>query len=328
MSKFKCGTFAIPVDTTAFSVSANIGFVPDSLQLHVRQPSQDNDIVSANLIGNATETGFSVALTASAPTTGYVLDWVAFSENGATPIVAGDTLAISYDELKKAVARFLGYDVANLTNAQKDEVDDYIQSGVRNFYYPPKMEGVDENFEWSFLRQAGAVTTSSGISDYALPDGFGRITGQLRIATDSNHGPRPNIVVIPYGEIKAMLDGKQERGTPKFASYISLRAYGERGQSKKLVLYPIPDGEYAIDFDCDADNGKIDSEERPFPLGGAMFSELIKESCLAVAEREANDEEGVHTASFNRLLVSSIGRDRKSGAHNYGFIGVQDAPRW
>jgi hypothetical protein len=52
-----------------------------------------------------------------------------------------------------------------------------------------------------------------------------------------------------------------------------------------------------------------------------MFAELITESCLAVAEQRANDEAGIHTDIFNRLLVSMIARDRKSGAQNYGMIG-------
>lgn len=325
-SKFKCGIADIPVGVEEFRVASDIGFVATSVHVGVRVPNGGTNIIVAVVTGEADASGFTVAFSAPIESEGYKLEWTAFTDGGFVP-ERTDSLALSYNDLMKIVARFLGYDATALTEDQKDEVDGYIQSGVRNFYYPPKMEGVDENFEWNFLRQQGAISTAAGVSDYKLPNGFGRITGQIRIACDPSLGVHKNIVVIPYGEIMRMMSAPRT-GVPRFAATISIKEYGDAGQKKKLVLFPIPDKTYALDFDCDADNGRLNAEDRPFPLGGTMFSELVKESCLAVAERDANDEEGIHVQNFNRLLVSMIARDHKSGGQCFGNLGVQGEQRW
>ena len=51
------------------------------------------------------------------------------------------------------------------------------------------------------------------------------------------------------------------------------------------------------------------------------LSELYLESCLSVAEARANEEQGIHTANFQALLVDAIQRDRKRGAVQYGQMG-------
>jgi hypothetical protein len=268
------------------------------------------------MTGAPTVDGFSVALSAPLVSDGYMLDWQAFAET--LTLGEADTLAVSYNDLMRDVADFLGRSIDVMTEDEKRKVDSFVQSGVRNFYYPPKMDGVDENFEWSFLRQKGGVDTMHGIASYILPDGFGRILGQ--IAFDNIHAP--SIPLIPYGELM-LLASSAEVGRPRYAAISSRRDFGTKGQLKELRFYPTPDKSYSVSFVCDADDGRI-SEERPYPLGGAMFAELILESCLAVAEQRANDEAGLHTANFNRLLVSAISRDRKSFAQNYGSVGDRE----
>ena len=120
-----------------------------------------------------------------------------------------------------------------------------------------------------------------------------------------------------------MRNRSSQTGRPRFAAVESVNEFGERGQRKSLILFPTPDREYSLAFKGDADTGKIDAEQHTMPLGGAMFAELIMESCLAVAEQKANDEIGLHTQNFNSLLVSTIQRDRKSGAQNFGRMSCE-----
>ena len=311
---FKCGTSAVPAGVQEFDVSGlALPFVPSSVSVSLRQPSASALIVGAFVAGEATPDGFRVVLTAPLETEGYMLDWQAFA--GALLLGDADTLAISYDELMKSVADFLGRPLSAMTDDEKEKVDSFVQSGVRNFYYPPKMEGVDETFEWSFLRQKGGAALTPGVSSYILPDGFGRILGQITWADRV----RTSIPVIPYGELMKF-SASGEKGVPRLASVISRRDFGSKGQRKEILFWPTPEVSGEVSFVCDADDGRI-GEERPYPLGGAMYSELILESCLAVAEQRANDEEGLHTSNFNRLLISSIERDRKSGAQSFGMIG-------
>lgn len=311
---FKCGTYPAPIGVTEFTLSGlNLDFAPGSVVVSLRQPAAAAPIVSAHMTGAPTADGFTVALSAPLDVDGYMLDWQAFA--GVLTLEDADTLAVSYNDLMRTVADFLGRPIDIMTEDEKRKVDSFVQSGVRNFYYPPKMEGVDENFEWSFLRQKGGVDTMRGIASYILPDGFGRILGQ--IVFDEIHAP--SIPLVPYGELIRRASAN-EVGMPRIAAISSRRDFGTKGQLKELRFYPTPDKMYSVSFVCDADDGRI-SEERPYPLGGAMFAELITESCLAVAEQRANDEAGLHTDNFNRLLISMIARDRKSGAQNYGMVG-------
>ena len=164
MSKFRCGVESVAQGSAELTFSVDIGFVPESLHVQVRQPEADADLIDAKVVGTPTASGFTVALSSPATADGYLLDWTAFKSDGGE-IGGGDTLAVTYSDLAKSVAKFLGYDHANLTDEQKDEVDCIIQSGVRNFYYPPAMDGVDPNFEWSFLKMEGSVVTAPGVSE-------------------------------------------------------------------------------------------------------------------------------------------------------------------
>lgn len=232
-------------------------------------------------------------------------------------IVDLDTSGVDYGDLVKSVATFLGYDPANLTDGQKSQIDGYVQSGVRNFYYPPKtIEGIDEHFEWSFIRRPMWLPVAAGADTYPLGYSFGRVAGQIEVVDD----PGPTIPIIPYADI-VRFRARGEKGRPRFAAVVACRTDGSRMQTKMLHLYPMPDRDYTLHFMCDADTGKLDAEDRPYPLGGSMFAELITESCLAVAEQRANDEEGLHTKKFAELLVSMIARDRKSSAQSFGDIG-------
>ncbi len=76
-------------------------------------------------------------------------------------------------------------------------------------------------------------------------------------------------------------------------------------------------------YEYEAYNSAL-SDSFPYPLGGMKLSELYIESCLAVAESRSGDELGVHTQTFQILLVDAISRDRKNGAKYFGQMGHRD----
>jgi len=318
---FKCGVAAIPENATDMVLTGlALGFTPESVQVSVRQPTDgDADIITAYLAGAPTSEGFNVIFSAPVQTEGYVLQWSAVTADGVIT-VAGDTLSVSYDELCDKVARFLGYNPTSLSEAQTSEIDDYVQTGVRNFYYPPAMDGADANFEWSFMRMAGSVTTADGVGDYLLPDGFGRVAGMVRIAeTGKLHMP---LAVVSKSDIEAMRRHSQ-KGTPRAVAFVYVKdTFGRRGQRMQMLLAPVPDAAFTLAFDADADTGRLSSDLRPFPLGGFRFAELLVESCLSAAEQRANDEIGIHTQNFQRQLIAAIAKDRKTGASVYGPMSM------
>lgn len=312
-ARFSCGAYALPagVADTALTGLA-LGFSPTAVLVSVRLPDADADIISAYVSGTPTADGFSVALSAPTPRSGYILDWQAFGDASVVPPDSG-SLAVTYTDLMKAVSRFLGYDYANTTSAQTEECDFCVQSGIRNFYRPAGLV----SHEWAFLKLEGSVTTSAGVGAYLMPDGVGNVSGQIAFAPEER---LRGIVVVPYGDI-AMMRRVPREGAPRFAAIVSTNLFGDKGQRKRLHLYPTPDRAYALTFRADADEGKLDATNRPYPLGGHAYAELVTESCLAMAEQRVNDEQGIHTANFNALLEAAVSRDFRQGAQDFGSMG-------
>jgi hypothetical protein len=64
------------------------------------------------------------------------------------------------------------------------------------------------------------------------------------------------------------------------------------------------------------------STTKPYPLGGMVHAETIKESCLAIAEQNSDDTEGLHKNKFYERLIASIDHDKTmNGVRNYGYNG-------
>lgn len=83
--------------------------------------------------------------------------------------MAESALSVKYDDLVEEVARFLGYkSMTYLSKSELDEVDRYIQSGLRNFYYPPAADGIEAGYEWSFLNPTTTIDTIAPYSTGTL----------------------------------------------------------------------------------------------------------------------------------------------------------------
>ena len=313
---FRSGTLTLEAGILEKEVSGlALPFVPSQVTCALRLPDADSPYVTCAVMGTPTEDGFLVAFSAPLPSAGYALDWCVMDGEAVT--LDGDSLAASYAELKSAVARYLGYDPANLTESQTSEVDSCVQSGIRNFYYPPKVEGVDETYEWSFLRQTCSEQTSAGVGEYRMADGFGKARGDIYFAGDDRE-MRP-LTVVPVGTLLAFRR-RGGTGAPRCAAFRFKATFGTKGQYVEMMLHPVPDRAYELTFSGEADTGRL-SADRPFPLGGPSFAELVTESCLASAERRVNDEAGIHAEAFRTLLVSMIAKDRARSGAEYGFMG-------
>jgi len=76
------------------------------------------------------------------------------------------TLSITYTELKQAVAHYLGFGltVAAWSTDQLIKINMAIKSGLRQFYFPPKLFEDQQSHKWSFLTP---VTTLETIGPYS-----------------------------------------------------------------------------------------------------------------------------------------------------------------
>lgn len=310
------GTTAIPSGSSTYHVTGlGLDFTPTGVSVNLRKPTVDAYNIAATPIGALTADGFTVELSAATEETGYQLDWILWATS--TAIDTTGTLQVSYSDLCDTVSRFLGYDPDNLTDAQEDEVDAYVQSGVRNFYFPPAVNGAEVGYEWSFMRPATTLTTVEDVGIAALPANLARIVGDIYFESTVYE---PSAVQTSEHRVLSLLQSEPSTGAPRCFAVRFKQAYGTHGQVQEIVFWPTPDAAYTLAYRYEAYSGKL-TDLNPCPLGGARFSELVTESCLAVAEQRANDERGLHTERFMQLLVAGVEMDRRNSARYYGNMG-------
>ena len=220
------------------------------------------------------------------------------------------SLQITYDDLRRYVGRFIGATrtPSALTGADSTDVEDCLESGLRNFYWP-EIGGTEDRFCWSFLRREGTLSLLPEKQSYGLPEDFSRMITKLNYGKGLGKSP---IGVVSEGEIAALtaVDGKSAD-----AQYCVIRATSaEQSENSRTLyqahLYPIPISSEDVTFTYSFEPPSVDSDNI-HPLGGAMHAETIKEACLSSAEEIINPEaeEGVHTKKFRKLLEASMNSD-------------------
>ncbi len=229
-------------------------------------------------------------------------------------------LSVAYADLLSVVAAFLGYgsDSAAWSADQRAEVDRYVQAGVRRFYYPPASGGSEVGYAWSFLNPVATLSTVADLAEQPLPSDLGRVLGHFHYE-ESEH--RRSIVLVSETRLQELRSRQtSSTGHPEFACVRHKAKDPARGQRLEAAWWPTPDATYDLTFRYEAFSGKL-SDDNPYPLGGMRHAELIVQACLAVAEQRANDERGLHSEEFERLLAAAIQQDRRQGARHYGHMG-------
>jgi len=242
--------------------------------------------------------------------------------------MAESSLTLGWVDLKKEVGFLLGYgsDQTAWSTAQATEIEGIVQTGYRRVLYPPAVQGV-VGYEWSFLRPTTTLAISADDGDYDLPDDYGRIVGEFHYAPDKHQAA---IREVPLAILLEMRSSSDRNAYPNFFATRFKDSDGSSGQRQEVLFYPEPDATYTLYYCYDSYQGEL-GDTYPYPLGGMQMSELYKESCLAVAEARNDDEPGVHTQLFERLLIDAVARDQKRGARNFGRMGqpaATDSEPW
>lgn len=95
------------------------------------------------------------------------------------------------------------------------------------------------------------------------------------------------------------------------------------GSRKRLAFYPTPDAAYVLRVPMILRPTMLDDTNQ-YPVGGETLAAVITEACLAAAEHNLDDGEGVHEKRFLQLLPLAIRADQeKSSPTTLG----PDAPR-
>jgi len=247
--------------------------------------------------------------------------------------MAESTLSLKKADFESAVGFFLGYGRGveagerAWTTAQYNNIDAAVRSGLRKFYFPVIAGQVGLSHSWSFLKPLAEIAVSEGVSEVELPSDFNGFVGDV-YATSTDAGQFPmSIKVTGAGRIEQMFATCPEAtGRPLWVSvYPKKGTTTLTGQRWMMGIYPISDAEYTLVGQYSILPNHL-TGATPYCYGGAEHVETIRESCLAVAEKDMDDMAGVHEAAFQRELAASISKDRRTSPAMHGYNG--DASDW
>lgn len=237
--------------------------------------------------------------------------------------MAESTLALSFDDLRRVYAEFLGWGSAitdwSSDTAKTEAVRFDVNSGCRRFYYPAPLQGQVESYNWSFMRPIGSVTLASGESTVDLPDNFGSLEGDVTVASSGANSffplhqvGEPTIRAL-FAEVPS-ITGRPLKVALLFPSTTSV----DRGQRFQLYVYPTADQAYTLNFQYNVLADAL-TASKPYMLGGAAHAETLLEAVLSVAEERRDDAKGVHWVAFQQCLAASISQDRRAKPQNLGY---------
>jgi hypothetical protein len=236
--------------------------------------------------------------------------------------MAESSLSLGYPDLALAVAEYLNYDVDsnNWTALQTAEIDRQVQSGYRQFLYPPAMDGLSAGYEWTFMKPTVTIETTADDEDQDLPDDFGRLVNGFSFDTADLY---PQVLAdVGEARIRELRQQFDETDRPRVAAIRIKSSDGTTGQRREVMWYPTPDAAYTLSYRYEAFTGKL-TDANPYPLGGAKHAELIRESCLAAAEAFLDETRGTHWDNFSRQLLSAVMRDKRDGTDFFGNVGTK-----
>ncbi|MCH8309431.1 MAG: hypothetical protein IIB17_02900 [Chloroflexi bacterium] len=127
---------------------------------------------------------------------------------------AESTLSLKRSELQTQIASFLGVTDYGVPTDANDlsRVNDAINSGPRNVYWPALVLGESSAHEWSWMRSTRTFTTAADFANYQLPSDFGGIEGDITYAANQAYRV---IRIVGENQIREMQQSNASSGIPK-----------------------------------------------------------------------------------------------------------------
>ncbi len=225
-------------------------------------------------------------------------------------------------ELMISIGDHLGLKRSGWDTTETARLEEIVKSGAQQFYWPPPLPKERVAHRWTFLQPLGSIRTRSGQGDYALPEDFGSLVqGRLYYSVDDNKW-HP-ILDTSIGRILGLRQKNTADGAPRTAAVVPRASEGRQPQRWNLALAPTPDAAYTIGFQYQVTPETVDASHT-YHLGGAIHSETLLASCLAVAERRYGDAAGEQEEYWLQRLAASVSHDRALAPAYLGYNG--DSP--
>lgn len=171
---------------------------------------------------------------------------------------------------------------------------------------------------WTEDTETEASYTLRHDGNYDLPDDFGGFEGDMVYAEGSN---KPNVRIIGEGKIRSLRAGTTSRTNPQFAAMRPKKqTTTTTGQRFEIMFFPIPSVTSTLSYRMLVLPELLVTSTITHPYGGAMHSETILASCLAIVESQEEEIRGVKWQEFMDRLAASIQIDKKQiSADHFGY---------
>lgn len=167
-----------------------------------------------------------------------------------------------------------------------------------------------------------AVTLTAD-GDYRLPDDFACLEGTFRFDAASGYAPP---ILVGESFIRQRRTECESTGTPLYVAVRPQSTTNASGQRFELCAYPTPDTAYTLSYRYSVLPNALVETTNEYPYGGAQHGQTILESCLAVAEQQVTESQGIHTALFMQHLATSIDMDVRLNTPDRFRTGLPDQP--
>ncbi len=234
----------------------------------------------------------------------------AYTIDATTPT----TLSIDYTYLISEVGHALefGHNPVAYSHDETERIRFVLDRGLRQFYYPPRLQRQVVPWSWSFLRPIKTLATVVDQGDYDLPADVGAIIGTMTYGARTSFPP---LKLVGEGMIRTRRQSSsvQQKGRPRVMAIRPKGGDGSAEQIWEVLLEPVPNAIFTLSYRAHIRPSRITSA-KPFPLSGIEDAETLLSSCLAVIE---DNNTGPKYARFLSLLEGSIERDKSRSTPEY-----------
>lgn len=292
-------------DTTASSWVVGTGTTPTSMVAMTRVSAGDYQYV---FTGGTAGHSYSVTRTVIYGGTTYTFPQ-SFSVPAGGPFTSGP-LTCNYTSLVNEV----GYHLLGLRPTSSSDI---ITAGIANANQSADilraiskgLQFVYAAYRWSFLRPVVSIATAANINNYSLPVGFDSLESELTFPPAIDIYKRP-LKRVSELEIRRKLERNNVPGLPCEYALTTGSFDPTAGSFRFITFYPIPDATYTLSATMTLRPTMIDAVNQ-YPLGIEILSGCLVESCLAAAERDIEQEIGIHNQQLQPLLAMAIQRDKE-----------------
>lgn len=216
------------------------------------------------------------------------------------------SMAYTYSTLYNRVSKLLGtYGSSGPSGTDLTDAQDYVKSGYLRFLTA---------YDWTFRRRYATLSFESGEYVYAMPQDFGGFRTTFTFDASSGYPP---ITERSEGELMELRSYGTHSGYPQYFAVRSGKYEPSAGQTYEVVVWPTPDAASTVYYSYYYMPPMM-SNDADLPMAGAEHAETILRFCLAAAEEEADENQGVHAASAMQLFADSVRVDKLREPRNLG----------